>query len=74
MTYLCLGCGNAQPIEQMSLDAGGFRLCDKCCAEPLRADVDRVFAEVGAHAHQAESVCDSCGGRACNGRCGHGCR
>jgi hypothetical protein len=79
--FLCLSCGNARGARDAALDENGFLICAPCWAlDPPQVDVDGIFNEVAerwramaaAENYASEGVCDACGGRSCNGRCGHG--
>jgi hypothetical protein len=86
--FHCLSCGDNRPHTDAQLDAKGHLICIDCyLLDPPQHDIDATlnateerlrrehWAEMSrAHNRESESVCNTCGGRSCNGGCEHGCR
>lgn len=85
--FLCLSCGLMAPNADAQLDNDNNLVCGACyLLDPPQGDIDRVVDDVAerlrrdhwaemsrAHNREAGGVCDTCGGRSCDGSCGHGC-
>jgi hypothetical protein len=86
--FCCLSCGKMEPHGDAQLDIDNNLVCGACyLLDPPQQDIDAAVSDVAerlrrehwaemsrAYNRETESVCDTCGGRTHDGRCGHGCR
>jgi hypothetical protein len=84
--FRCMSCGFLAPHDDAQLDIDNNLVCGACyLADPPQQDIDIAINDVAerlrrehwaemSRAYNRESVCDACGGRACDGSCNHGCR
>lgn len=86
--FTCARCGFDTPQQGAELDEHNRLVCGECYLNnPPQADIDAAVDNVEerlrrdhwnemvrAHNREMTGVCDTCGGRTSDGRCGHGCR
>lgn len=86
--FLCLSCGKRKHHDDAQLDREGHLICTPCyMMDPPEQDVDGALNDIAerlrrehwaemsrAYNREQSGVCDTCGGRTCDGSCGHGCR
>ena len=85
--FFCRECKQNKHHDDAQLDRYGNLICTPCyLIDPPQQDIDGVVNDVAerlrrehwaemssAHNREMGRVCDTCGGRPCGGRCGHGC-
>ena len=86
--FRCVSCGYLAPHHDAQLDSDNNLVCSACYAlDPPQEDIDAAIeniaerlrrerwdAMVRAQNRETDGVCETCGGRTCDGRCSYGCR